>query len=649
MKEVGYQGALFSPIKLGTLSLRNRIVMAPMATGFGTYAGQVTDRLIRYYAERAKGGVGLIVTEGNAVAAEGRSGINRLGLYDDNQIAGHKKLTESLHALGTPVSAQLHHAGGVASLKVSGQYPLSCSTVPFLGREDPGLGIIPRTLSKPEVNDLSEKFSQAAVRAKESGYDAVMVHAGHGYLLHQFLSSRKNRRQDQYGGTEQNRARFLIEIVEHIRRKVGPAFPIQVRLPAAGHPRGECTTGFIQKLACWLESLGVSEISISAGSKPEGEEKTFPSAALAEGFLSIESKRLKRFVNLPVGVVGRIMSVSTAEIILEQKKADLIYLGRPLIADPDFALKVKQGREEFIRPCIVCNKCIDSLRTGSSIRCSVNPVVGQETPESSSRVKNPKKIVVVGGGPAGMEAARTAAIRGHKVLLFEASNRLGGNLKNAMLCLHKEQISKLMIYYINALRSLGVAVSLEKELTSKSVEELRPDVLVLATGAEPILPEVVGSKLKHVLLAEDFLRNPSSIGSKVAVIGGGMIGLEVADLLAEKGKSVIVIEQLDSIGRGTPAIARKELVSRLCEKSVKILVSTRAIAIGRAGVLVEHSGERSNISANSVIVASGYHPRTDLAENLDLLDMDFYVIGDCLQPRTIFEAIEEGYRIGCTI
>jgi 2-enoate reductase len=206
-----------------------------------------------------------------------------------------------------------------------------------------------------------------------------------------------------------------------------------------------------------------------------------------------------------------------------------------------------------------------------------------------------------------------------------------------------------MTYYINELRSLGVVVSLEKELTSKSVEELRPEVLVLATGAKPILPEVAGSKLKNVLLAEDFLRSPSSIGSTVAVIGGGMIGIEVADLLAEKGKSVIVIEQLDSIGRGTPAITRKELITRLCGNNVKILVSTRAIAIGRAGVLVEHSGERTNISANSVIVASGYRPRRDLAENLDLLDVDFYVIGDCLQPRTIFDAIDDGYRIGCTI
>lgn len=641
--------SLFSPIKIGNLNLKNRTIMAPMATGFATEDGQPTKRQIQHYLERARGGVGLIVVEGSAISAEGRSAINRLGLYDDHQTGVHQELVKALHSVGTPVCAQLHHAGAVAPASISGQFPVSCSAVPLFSRAGSTPGNTPRRLSERDIQELVTKFSDAALRAKTCGYDAVMVHAGHGYLIHQFLSPHKNRRRDRYGGTEQNRARFLIEVVGLIRKRLGSTFPVLVRLPGEDRLNGGCTRRFIQRVAQWLENAGVAEISISAGSKDEGEEKTFPSAVLPEGFLAEDARAVKDVVRVPVGVVGRIMSAQTAEMILQEGDADLVYLGRSLIADPYFVKKVEEGREEEIRPCIVCNRCIDRLRTGSSIKCSVNPAVGQEPVESGLRVKDPKTVLVVGGGPAGMEAARTAASRGHRVFLFEKLSQLGGNLKNAILLPHKEQIAKLITYYSNELRSLGVTVSLGKEVTRKLVEKLRPEVLVLASGAEPIPPGIAGSRLEHVLLAEDFLRNPTYVGSKVAVIGGGMIGLEVAGQLAEMGKEVVVIEQLGSLAGRAAAIVRKELVAGLCEKNVKILINTRAMAIGGAGVLVGHAGERTTLNADTVILASGYRPVRDLTEHLDVLQMGFYAIGDCLEPRTILEAIEEGHLTGCAM
>ena len=623
--------------------------MAPMATGLAMEDGQPTERQIEYYCERARGGVGLIVTEGSAISPEGRSAKNRFGLYDEEHITAHKKLVEAIHSIGTPVCAQLHHAGAVAPTEVSGQYPLSCSSVPLFSRRGPLFDGIPRKLRETEVLDVITMFSRAAARARASGYDAVMVHAGHGYLVHQFLSPKRNNRQDKYGGTEKNRARFLIEVVASLKKTLGAAFPVMVRLPGDDRMNGGCTIQCIQRLSKWLENVGADEISISGGSKDEGEDKTFPSAAVREGFLAEDSRAIKDVVGIPVGLVGRIMSAHTAEMILKEAKADLIYLGRSLIADPYFVKKIGDSTHKDIRPCIVCNRCIDNLRRSARIKCSVNPRIGCEADSSSVRSAKSFSVLVVGGGPGGMEVARTAALRGHRVSLFEKSSALGGNLNKATLLPHKEQIAKLIAYYINELSYLKVEISLNTEVTRRLFDKFKPQITVLATGSVPIRPNIPGSALKNVFLAEDFLRDRSILGGTVAVVGGGMIGVEVADLLADMGKEVHLIEKLSSIAQGASLITRRDLAERLAKKGVRVFVNTNAVAFGSAGVLVEHAGNNKTINADNIILASGYRPNRSLCEHLDLLGTTFYTIGDCVQPRTILEAIEEGYLIGSAI
>lgn len=639
---------IFKPINIGEMKLKNRIVLAPMATGFSE-KGRVTERQIQYYVERAKGGVGLIVCEGNFVSIDGRGGMNRWGLYDDNQIPERRKLTEALHKTGTPVCNQLHHAGATAMMEAIGQYPVSCSAVPNLTRGEHFVGNIPRQLSVAEIQDLVQSFSKAAWRARESGFDAVMVHAAHGYLLQEFLSPHTNKRTDKYGGSDQNRARFLIEIVESIRKGLGPKFPILIRLVGEESLDGGFPIDFIQKVAKWVENAGANEISISAGGYEEIERMIAP-PNFPEGFLAKDSAAVKEVVKLPVGVVGRIVSPVTAEEILREGKADLIYIGRALIADPEFVKKTEEGRVDEIRPCIVCNKgCIDRLFAGVDIGCSVNAAVGKETLRKISPAVRTKNVLIGGAGPAGLEAARVAAARGHHVTLYERGNELGGILNQAIRLPYKEQISQLIQYYTKQMKLLGVTIELKQEVTLDVVQKLKPDVLILALGAEPVRLGLPGSNLPYVSFAEDYLDGKVSLGDSVIIIGGGLVGAELAESISDRREKVMVVEMLESVAKEAGFIVKKELLKRLCYKGVKMLVNTRAVAITNQGVIVERFGEKETLKADTIILAIGYQPRKDLAKNLDIDKMEFYQIGDCIKPRTIMEAVEEGNRVGFEI
>ena len=640
---------LFSPIQIGELKLKNRIVLAPMATNYGTDKGRMTERQIQYYLERARGGVGLIVTESNYVSFEGRGAANRLGLYEDHQIQEHRRLTEALHQAGTPVCAQIHHGGTIVSMKGVGQYPVSCSTVPILTRGEPYFGNIPRRLSEAEIVNLVRCFGMAAWRAKESGFDAILIHGAHGYLLNEFLSPHTNKRDDRYGGSDENRARFLTEIVESVRKKLGPDFPLMVRLTGEELFDGGYRIDFIQKVSKWLENSGVDGISVSAGNYDELERMVAP-PAFPEGYLSKESEAVRKVVKIPVGVVGRIMSPETAEEIIREGKADHVYLGRALIADPHFAKKAEEGRKDEIRPCIACNRgCMDRLMEGIDIGCSVNAAMGKEVSKRILPSERPRKVFIVGGGPAGLEAARVAAGRGHRVTLWEKSDKLGGTLSEAIVMPHKEGIARLVQYYIRQMEILGVTVDLGKEVTPEAIEKIHPDVLILAVGAEPIRLGLPGANLPHVFLAKELLEGKASLGRLVAIIGGGLVGAEIAEMLADQGKEVMVVEQLDSVAIQAGFIVRKELLKNLCHKGVKILVGTKALAITGEGVLVERFGEKEVLKADSIILAIGYQPRNELVKNLDVGQVEFYRIGDCIKPRMIMEAIEEGNGVGFAI
>jgi NADPH-dependent 2,4-dienoyl-CoA reductase/sulfur reductase-like enzyme len=391
----------------------------------------------------------------------------------------------------------------------------------------------------------------------------------------------------------------------------------------------------------------VDEISISAGSK---EELGSPcaSAAFAEGFRADDSAVLKGAVKIPVGVVGRIMTPEAADQIIKDGKADLVYVGRALIADPELPKKAKEGRREEIRPCIVCNRgCIDRLRANLDVRCAVNAALGQEKP-NAPRTAQPRKVLIVGGGPAGLEAARMAAWRGHRVTLYEASHQLGGKLNSVIRSNHKEPVARLIQYYTRQMEMLNVDMELGAEVTPDIITTFRPDVLIVAVGALPLQLELPGIHLPHVRSAEECLRDRASLGHKVAIVGGGMVGIEVADVLVESGREVTIVEQLESITDKMGSLM-EDLTLRLCSKGVHIYVNTRVRAVTHQGLIVERLGKSEALAVENIVIAAGYRPHLDIMKGIDVTGIEYHEIGDCVQPRTILEAVAEGYRAGSAI
>ena len=396
---------VFSPIQIGSLTLSNRLVMAPMVTNFGTEKGEVTQELIDYYVNRGRGGISLIVCESSYVSLDGRGGRKRLGLYCDELIKGYQKLTKAIHDTGVNICAQLVHVGRNASPDVIGQYPVSCSSTILPGKGDPLVGIIPRKLEIEEIRQIVKAFGESGRRAKEAGFDAIMIHGASGYLVNQFLSPHTNTRNDIYGKGFEGRIRFLSEIIQEIRKNIGFDIPVMVRLVADEKLTGGYGIKYSQKVACYLENAGVNEINITLGNQ-EAIEWSPAGPYLPQGYLTDYSKALKEKVKIPIGTVGRIKDLEVAETIIQEKKADLVYLGRALLADPFLPVKAVEGKLKEIRKCIACNQgCISNVYKDIGIACTINPELGKEE-KLASYLSSPKRtVLVVGGGPGGMEAA----------------------------------------------------------------------------------------------------------------------------------------------------------------------------------------------------------------------------------------------------
>jgi len=638
---------LFSPIKIGSLLIKNRLVMAPMALNYSTEKGKIVQRQIDYYVERARGGVGLIISESNYVSIEGRGAINRMGLHGDEMVPEHRRLVEAIHRENTPIIAQLHHAGRTTSVGAIGQYPVSASATPLLTRGEPFVGVIPRALTVPEIAHLVEMYGEAARRAMEAGFDGILVHAAHGYLLNQFLSPQTNKRTDQYGGSEENRARFLLEIVDRVRKVIGPRVPLVVRLTGEEHVEGGYRAEFICKVARWLEEAGVDEISISAGNYEEMEwmcaPRTFP-----EGHNVEIASRVKEVVKLPISVAGRIRRPEMADRIIREGKADLIWMGRALMADPHLPRKAQEGRAEEIRECISCNLCITRLLEGLDVQCTVNPESGHERELQLSPAERPRKVVVVGGGPAGLEAARVAALRGHRVTLVEQRDRLGGQLLLAAAPPHSKEMEALARQLAQQVKTAGAQVLVGSTATRQTVDDLRPDVVVVATGARPLVPELPGVELPHVFTAHDLLSGKldGRLGSRVVVIGGGLTGVAAVEYLLERGHQTTIVEMLEWLMADGNFIEKKTLTRELSERGVAVLARTRAEGITGRGVVVSRFGEKQLLPADSVIMAVGVRSERGLLKQLDLDQVEVHVIGDAVSPRRIQHALEEGALVG---
>lgn len=629
---------LFEPFKIGTMELKNRIVMPPMGTNFSAEDGSVTKRLKNYHVERAKGGVGLIIVEGTYVEPRGRGSVRQLAVDHDNKIPGLRELTTAVRANGAKIALQLIHGGRQSLSSVIGTQPVSASEV-FCRLT----GETPRALSVQEIRDVVEAFAEAARRAKEAGFDAIEIHGAHGYLINQFLSPLTNKRTDQYGGDVKGRARFLLEILERVRKKVGSGYPVLCRINGDDYIEGGITLEEAKATAKMLEADGVDALDISAGIYDSPVPVTTAPMALPRGNLVHLAAEIKQVVGVPVIAAGRINDPELAEEILRQGKADLVSMGRALLADPYLPKKAAAGALDEINRCTACDECISRLVFNEEIACSVNAALGREEEYRIKKAGVPKRVLVVGGGPAGMEAARVSALRGHEVVLYEKSERLGGQLNLAAVPPHKEEIKNVTAYLEPQIRKLGVKIMLGKEVTPTLVQKIKPDVVFIATGSVPLLPENLGGD--NVLTANDVLAGVASVGGKVVVVGGGMVGAETAEFLAERGKKVTILEMLGRIGVDMVPMVIMLLYRRLKELGVVMITNAKVKEIKGNSVVYEKDEKKQTIEADSVVLAMGSKPNIALMKMLEGRVPKLYAIGDAKEPSNVLNAIHEGSQL----
>ena len=640
---------LLEPIKIGVMQLRNRIVMPAMGTNYADRDGAVTDRLLNYYIERAKGGVGLIIIEVTCVDSPiGKTIAHQLCIHDDSLISGLGALASSIQAHGAKAAVQLHHAGRRAHSKISGLQPVGASAVACYGGETP------KALTAKEIKEIVGKFVQGARRAKEAGFDAVEIHCAHGYLIHQFLSPLTNKRTDGYGGELRNRARFAREVIHGIRREIGESYPVSVRISGDEFMPGGLTLAGGKIIAQELQQAGASLVHVSAGGTPSSIEEymaqknsSIPDMSFPRGCFVHLAQGIKESVDIPVIAVGRINEPDLAEEILRLGKADLVSMGRALIADPEMPRKIQEGSWGSIRRCIACMTCAEKILVEQSpMVCTVNPAAGKEKESRIAKANTPKEVLVIGGGPAGMEAARVLALRGHRVTLMEKNNQLGGQLKWAALPPHKEGLKDLLNYYSGQIRDLGVKVELRSLADSQAIADRKAEAIILATGAKPMIPELKGGGKGNLFNFAEALTDPRKIGEKVIVLGGGMIGCETAEFLAQRGRSVTIIEMLKDVALDVNPFVRKFLLNRLKDLKISMMVNTKVLRIHEDHLIAVTNGEKRSFRADSFVVAMGLDADQSLGDALKKKFPVYYDIGDCVKPRKIIDAIHEGFSIG---
>jgi 2,4-dienoyl-CoA reductase-like NADH-dependent reductase (Old Yellow Enzyme family)/thioredoxin reductase len=630
---------LFQRGRIGKIELRNRLVMPAIGTPYADEEGYITQRMIDYYVERAKGGVGLIITGATSIVAEARFP-QMPALHDDKFIPGMRELALAVQTYGAKIACQLAYQKGMDI----GPSAVPCFTSQVTSRE----------ISRGDIHRIVEARAEAARRGKEAGFDAVEIHAAHGYFLGAFLSPFRNRRTDEYGGSVVNRAKFACETIARTREKVGPDFPVLIRMNGSDFLEGGLTINEAQQQAAMFVEAGVDAIDVSAAT-PDSRQWRDLTYMHPDGAIVYLAEAIKKVVTVPVITVGKIGDPILANRIIQESKADFVAMGRALIADPELPNKAKEERFDDIRRCIYCNNCrIGRLspedvetRRGDGLSCTVNPTLLREREFELKPTALSKKVMVVGGGLAGMEAARVLAERGHNVSLYEKSRELGGQWNTACNLPAKASFRTLSQYLIRGLDRAGVKVILKKEVTRHLVEEEKPDVIVVATGATPLTLDVPGANGKNVFQATEVIAGKANVGSGVVVIGGSHRGMEVADFLAEQGKKVSLVTRSRLGGR--EPIERNTFVTlreRLVERGVMIFPFSPVFEIRDNGVYVVSDNELLFLPADTVVMAVGAKSEDKLLEELKGIVPELYAIGDCARVRNAKEAVNEGAELG---
>ncbi len=700
---------LLSSGRIGTLDTRNRIFMAGMGTNFGSSDGYVTETMKRYHEERARGGVGLSIVEVAAIDYPRGAAIPRqLGISRDEFIPGLKDLTDVIHNHGAKAGVQLHFAGVKAVMDIASGRNRFVPSAPSLGTggvedftpeemqvtmemmmsESSTLEYHEVTIE--EIGQLVEKYADAAVRAREAGFDGVEVHAAHGYIISMFISPHYNKRTDQYGGNIENRSRLLAEVIRAIKKKAGNDFPVWFRLDAK---EIMIDNGITLEDACitaqLAEAAGADAVNVSVYQNPD------IGFAFTEGYLPHKpgaflsfAEQIKKSVTMPVIVVGRI-EPEVGDQVIAEGKADFIAMGRKLLADPELPSKLNEGRPEDIRPCIYCYTCVGKIFTYENTCCAVNPATGKEADFEMIPTEKAKKVLVVGAGPGGMEAARVSALRGHKVTLCEKEKQLGGTAFLSTMV--NVENGNLINYLETQITKLPIDLRLGKEVTHEFIREFNPDVILVAVGHKEVPPKIPGADRKNVYTGNDlrslmiggdgdaskrlsFLqrlligggrligatKDPAAVrkfsklwmpvGHRVVILGGSLVGLELADFFSERGRSVTVLEESDAIAPQMSIPRRWRVLHQLRERGVSFSAGVEVKEIlEHAVAFVTKEGDRKTAEADSVILAIGTVPDRDLFEKAKALCPEAYLLGDCNEIGYIQGAMADGARMGRAI
>ena len=632
-----------SPGKIGTMTLKNRSIFPPMGTHF-VDDGFVTDQMIAYQARRAEGGCAMNIIEIASVHYTS-SGKLILGIHDDKFLPGLTRLATAIKDAGARACIQLWHGGRQHSgLEFGGQcWGPSAEPCPLTQE-------IPHVMTTDEIKEIIASYGDAALRAKKAGFDAVEIHGAHGYMIDCFLNAYSNTRTDEYGGDLEQRARFGREVIRDIRSKVGADFPIIMRMSAKENVPGGITLEDGIAAAKLYASEGIDALDISQGCYG-AMPYTVPPYYLPERVNVYNASQIKENVDIPVIVAGKIYTPDIAEDILQKGQADFVSLGRVQLADPEFVQKTAEDRPEDIIHCVACDTgCVERMFSGKVTSCVFNPLTGYETVTKVEPAAKGRRVLVIGGGPGGLEAARVAKERGHDVILFEQGAELGGQYITAGCPPHKSAVKEAAIHMGYRAMKAGVDVRLYTKATPDRIKKANPDVIIVATGSEPVIPPIPGVDGENVFEARSLIRGERFMrAGKVAVIGGGLVGLEAADLLVEQGKQVTIIEMLDSIGKELEMYIRPYFMQVIEENQIAVHVNSTCTAINPNSITIEKDGAKLDIEADAVVLATG--ARSDAGKVFEMAQQfgECYAIGDAKSVGNVLDAIWQGHEVALQI
>jgi len=638
---------LFEPFQLNQITLKNRLLMPGMDTNFGDEEGNIPDKLIDYYELRAKGGIGLIVVEGAYFDKLGAGTATMLSIDSNKRIPKFKELVNTIKKHGAHTLLQIYHAGAQASSYMIGLQAVAPSAVPFEMS-----GEMPVPLTTKQISKIVKGYGAACLRAKKAGFDGVEIHAGHGYLLNQFFSLRTNKRTDEYGGQNfENRTRAAVEIIREVRKKCGNDFIIGFRLNGSDYiPEGLEIKDVIQ-IAKILEREGIDLINITGGVFDSPRFPVVPYMNYPKGCFADNAKLVKDSLeNTTVAVVGRINTAEVAEEILQNNKADLVAIGRAVIADPEFPNKVKSNHTESIRTCIGCNACLNQIMTEQPVLCSINPNL-TASDETIGVSENPQRILVVGAGPAGLEFSRVAKLRGHDVLVVEKEDSIGGSLKYAKAAPMKEEVQNLIDYFEYVIKKLQINIKLSTPFTEGVLKQFDPEIVVLATGISPKLPDIKGIKESNFKYYSEIFGGNVPKGQKIVILGGDMIGLELAEFLSCANKELTLLSENKRLGTDMYSLVAREVIPTIEEDDkTDVMLETTVLEIKKNKIIATQDEREVIIDFDELIITSAQPSlESELIAKNNVKRV--FKIGDCkeVHPRKILDSTQEGYELGLIV